>query len=372
MNSKMNPLVSDAPVIVYVDFKSPYAYLCLEPTRELERDLGIEFDWRPFVLDIPSYLGSARLDQSGGVAEQQRSQEQWAAVKYSYYDCRRYANLYGLTVRGTEKIWDSSLAATALLWAKQFGHETEQKLLDLIYRPFWKRELDIEDFAVLEGVLDQAGAAGSQFQEWAKAEGLALNAQLQADAFDKGIFGVPTYVVNSQLYFGREHLPRIRWQLSGQAGPEPDIANPLPPRPSPASNLPDRVVVGLDDSADSQLALPGLLNLLEGYTGDLSWVWIENRAKLDSRTSSTRARSTEHQLRREAEWERNRERYEITATAMAKLLDDHQIEFRSDGPEQVLKPARPGVVVLLDDEVFIGRQHLPLIAEKLGKAVAPD
>ena len=317
----MNPLKSDAPVIVYVDFKSPYAYLSLEPTRDVERELGVQFDWRPFVLDIPSYLGSARLDQSGGVAEQQRSKEQWAAVKYSYYDCRRYANLYGLTVRGTEKIWDSSLAATALLWAKQFGHETEQNVLDLIYRPFWKRELNIEDFAVLEGVLDQAGAAGGQFQEWAREEGLALNTQLQKDAFAAGIFGVPTYVVDSQLYFGREHLPRIRWLLSGQKGPEPDIANPLPPLSSPVSSVPDRVIVGLDESPDSRLALPHLLSLLQDYSGNVSWVWIESRPQLDSRASSNRVRSAEHQLRREAEWKRNHNRYESDDTTTAELVE---------------------------------------------------
>ena len=35
----LQPLVSNAPVIVYIDIKSPYAYLAVEPTRELEREL---------------------------------------------------------------------------------------------------------------------------------------------------------------------------------------------------------------------------------------------------------------------------------------------------------------------------------------------
>jgi 2-hydroxychromene-2-carboxylate isomerase len=73
----LEALISDSPVIVYIDIKSPYAYLAVQPTRELERELGLKFDWRPFVLDIPSYLGSASLDKSGNVAEQNRSAEQW-------------------------------------------------------------------------------------------------------------------------------------------------------------------------------------------------------------------------------------------------------------------------------------------------------
>jgi 2-hydroxychromene-2-carboxylate isomerase len=55
---------------VYIDFKSPYAYLAIEPTRRLAQELDIGVDWRPFVLDIPSYLGSARLNDTGEVATQ--------------------------------------------------------------------------------------------------------------------------------------------------------------------------------------------------------------------------------------------------------------------------------------------------------------
>ena len=57
----LQPLDSEAPFIIYLDFKSPYAYLAIEPTRRLLSELGLIADWRPFVLDIPSYLGSAKL-----------------------------------------------------------------------------------------------------------------------------------------------------------------------------------------------------------------------------------------------------------------------------------------------------------------------
>ena len=56
----MDVLESDSPVIVYLDVKSPYAFISVKPTLALERELGLSFDWRPYTLDIPSYLGSAR------------------------------------------------------------------------------------------------------------------------------------------------------------------------------------------------------------------------------------------------------------------------------------------------------------------------
>ena len=122
----MQPLESAAPLIIYIDFKSPYAYLAIEPTRNLLAELGAVADWRPFVLNIGSYLGTAKLAKTGEVKEQKRSAEQWSGVKYAYFDCRRYANLRALTVRGTVKIWNTDLPAIGMFWLKQQESLVEQ------------------------------------------------------------------------------------------------------------------------------------------------------------------------------------------------------------------------------------------------------
>ena len=72
MTTPFDPLRSEHPMIVYIDFKSPYAYLAKDPAYAIEDELGIEIDWRPLTLDIPSYLGSARLDTQGKVVEKIR------------------------------------------------------------------------------------------------------------------------------------------------------------------------------------------------------------------------------------------------------------------------------------------------------------
>jgi 2-hydroxychromene-2-carboxylate isomerase len=371
----LQPLATDSPAIVYLDFKSPYAYLAIEPTRALERKLGVQFDWRPFVLDIPSYLGSARLDEAGKVVEQSRSTEQWAGVKYAYYDCRRYATLYQQTIRGTVKIWDTNLAATAMLWTKNYDYDTQQKFIDLVFQPFWKRELDVENSTAIEQLLDQVGADGAAFGEWARDEGTAINAQLQSSAFSDGIFGVPSYVVGSDVYFGRENLPRVHWQIAGQNGPTPDIGNPLPVELLALPQPPSQVTIGIDDSLDSLLALPQLFKLLSNYSGSLSWVMIE-ASKTSAPTSYAEgSRSALHMQWREKNRQLNLDRYDSTgsasqdyATAIEQLLQQNQISAKKEGPEQVIRPATVGIVVLLDDELLIGRQHLPLIAARLNTA----
>ncbi len=217
-------LRGDAQLAVYVDLKSPYAFIAIRPTRDMARAVGVEIDWRPFTLDIPSYLGSARLVKgTKKVATASRTAQQWSGVRYAYRDARRYAALTDQTLRGTEKIWDSSLAGIAMLWAKQRGGF--DRFIDLAYPAFWKRELDIEDAGVLERTLAAAGVETAGFREWAEGPGRARHDRTNREAFDAGVYGVPTYLVEDEMWFGREHLPRVAWILGGRSGPAPDVAN---------------------------------------------------------------------------------------------------------------------------------------------------
>lgn len=200
-------------VTVYTDYKSPYAYLAKDLAYELERDLAIRLEWLPYILDIPSYLGSARVDAQGHVLEQDRNAHQWRRVRYSYMDCRRQARKRGLVIRGTQKIWDSSFAAAGMLYAKHAGDAVFRHYNDAVFERFWKRELDIEDVAVIAAVLNEVGADGGYFPAQAQKLRDEVVAISRA-AEDIGVFGVPTFVVDGELFWGREHLPDIREMLA--------------------------------------------------------------------------------------------------------------------------------------------------------------
>ena len=204
-----------ATVVVYSDYKSPYAYLAKDLIYELGRDCAVAIDWLPYTLDIPSYLGSAELDASGELVAAARNAHQWRRVRYSYMDCRREANKRGLTIRGTRKIWDSSLAAIGMLWAKRHGEGVLTAYHDCVFERFWRRELDIESRAVIAGVLQEAGASIDGFDAYAGGAGRAERDAIQAAAEEAGVFGVPSFLVDGELYWGREHLPAIRARLLG-------------------------------------------------------------------------------------------------------------------------------------------------------------
>ena len=53
------------PLTVYIDYKSPYAYLAIQPTLTLQRDFNVSLQWLPYTLDIPDFLGSAKGDENG-------------------------------------------------------------------------------------------------------------------------------------------------------------------------------------------------------------------------------------------------------------------------------------------------------------------
>ena len=323
----MLPFKSDASLIIYIDFKSPYAYLAVAPARQMLKKLGLIADWRPFVLDIPSYLGSAKLDKGGKKVEKQnRTEEQWSGVKYAYFDCRRYANLYNQTIRGTIKIWNTDLLAIGMLWLKRFDDLDEQcsqgslleRYIDSVYDSFWKRELDAEDLSIVLRVLEQIDAPTDGFLEYVRSEGSALNARLQESAFEAGIFGVPTFILPNESaidprhekFFGREHLPRISWLLSGRQGPAPDVAYHLAPevddvaltkcslKPRSAPELivtPRQLTTFFDfKSPQSYLALQAILKLkVEGIS--VNWrPFVSKPLKVPAERVAFEDRSTKH------------------------------------------------------------------------------
>jgi 2-hydroxychromene-2-carboxylate isomerase len=197
---------------VYSDYKSPYAYLAKDLVYDFEQETGVEVDWLPYTLDIPAYLGSAKLDAGGGVAEESRNAHQWRRVKYSYMDCRREANRRGLTIRGTQKIWDSSLANIGTLYAKARG--VFRCYHDHVFERFWKRELDIESAPALTALLAECGADASDFAAYAEGAGRRLLTRVQTEAEAAGVFGVPSFLLeDGNLYWGREHLPHLSEML---------------------------------------------------------------------------------------------------------------------------------------------------------------
>ena len=189
-------------ITVYSDYKSPYAYLAVEPAYRLERTYDVTLTWLPYTLDIPSFLG----------AVEDRDENQWRKVRYAYMDARRLANKRGLIVRGPKQIYDSSIAAIGMLFARRAG--VFRAYHDRVFERFWKRELAIEDVGAIAGVLAEAGADTAGFPAFLDGDGRRAHDRICAEAQALGVFGVPTFVLDGELFWGGDRLYLLEERLA--------------------------------------------------------------------------------------------------------------------------------------------------------------
>ena len=182
---------------IYIDYKSPYAYLATGPAYALEQTHDLTIDWLPYTLDIPLYLGNV----------DDRNDHQWRRVRYSYMDARRIANRRGITVLGPQKIFNSRPVHIAMLFAKKAGRL--RAFQDPALELFWKRKLDIESMDALCAQLEAGGVPAKDFPAWLAGEGGALHDEIKAKAHADGIFGVPTYVIDGEIFWGGDRLEMV-------------------------------------------------------------------------------------------------------------------------------------------------------------------
>jgi 2-hydroxychromene-2-carboxylate isomerase len=104
-----------------------------------------------------------------------------------------------------------------MLYAKRQGDTVFRRYHDAIFERFWKRELDIEHAGVIGGVLTEAGADPAGFPDYSAGPGPAELDGICHGAEAIGVFGVPTFVLAGEMFWGREHLPDIREMLGATA-----------------------------------------------------------------------------------------------------------------------------------------------------------
>ena len=201
-------------IVHYFDYKSPYAYLAQQETLELGERADVTLELVPYTLDIPAFLGRAEVDADGRVLVDERNAHQWRRVRYVYMDCRREARRRGLVIRGPRKVYDSRIAHLGFLYAQRHGDPLPFHL-DVFTR-FWRHELDLEDASAITNALQRNGIAPAGFAAFLTGGGPDELERLRLEAESQGVFGVPSYRVGDQLYWGNERLDRVREHLSGR------------------------------------------------------------------------------------------------------------------------------------------------------------
>jgi len=200
-----------ASLVTYFDYKSPYAFVANKLIQQLSDDFDVVIEWRPHTLHIPDFLGSAEVDEKGERTIDARTAHQWRRVKYIYMDCRRLAAQRGLTLKAPRKVFSSFVAHVGALYAIKHGAFLPYH--NAVFEAFWRRELDIDSVDQISAHLSAVGLDPTDFARFVDGDGRREHDLLMDDAQSAGVFGVPSFVIDGELYWGGEHLPMLRERL---------------------------------------------------------------------------------------------------------------------------------------------------------------
>jgi len=211
-----------ASLTVYLDMKSPHAYISVRPTLQIVKDYKVEIDFRPYTL---SYI---EMGVSTTTKDQKRrppSADGDRKARMFYAAAREYCKLQQLPLRSPYRLLDAELAHRAFVFAKR--QKLEINFMMSVCLRGWGsgwREFELESITQLKEALADVGANLTGFDAFVMdgGEGEQIMSSYKDEAHATGFVGTPHYVFYDHQrdrtlgLFGREHLALIRSKLSEQ------------------------------------------------------------------------------------------------------------------------------------------------------------
>ena len=189
------------PVVTYyMSVTSPWTYLGSARFAEIARKHGYTVDIKP------ARFGEV-FAKTGGLPLPKRSPERRA---YRLMDMKRWRDHLKIPVNLEPKHFpaDDGPASRLVIAAKLAGKDAHA-LATEIGKALWEKEQNITETAVLEGCARHAGLDAAAILKAAppEAELAALHDTFTAEAIARGVFGAPSYVLESgEIFWGQDRL----------------------------------------------------------------------------------------------------------------------------------------------------------------------
>ena len=192
----------------YFDFISPYSWLALMQAERFAEQHRVRWDLRPVVY-------AALLDACGLIGPAEVPIKR----RYTFHDIVRGAARLGLRVSGPPEHPFRSLEALRTL--QLFREEPQALALAVgLSDACWGAGRALTDASVIAEIVEQVGLDSHQL-----ARRIADPAIKQAlresteEALARGVFGVPTFVHQDELFWGHDRLEYLADRLTGRATP---------------------------------------------------------------------------------------------------------------------------------------------------------
>lgn len=196
-------------VTCYFDFVSPYTYLALAQLPAFGQRHGIRWRLRPVLYGV-------LLDRTGLVGPVEVESKR----RYTFADIRRAASLLELPLTGPPSHPFRSLQALRAVCAVDDPHDA-LRLTVALASACWGQGKDIAQPEVIAATATAVELPGDQIVESTGAQEVKDRLRESTDeALKRGVFGVPTFRLGEELFWGHDRLPHLAGRLSG-AVPDP-------------------------------------------------------------------------------------------------------------------------------------------------------
>lgn len=200
--------MSDRALEFVLDVVSPNAYLAWWPLRDLLARTGCELRL------LPVFLGGMHK-LTGNEPPLLRNANIRNKNAYDMLEMERFVADHGLTryTMNPHFPMHTLAAQRMLVAASESGRDLE--LAELLLKASWENRLDVSDVSVLGEALTAGGFDADALQRATRDPAVKQRLIDNTEAaVERGAFGVPTFFLGDQMFFGKERLGQIERLLT--------------------------------------------------------------------------------------------------------------------------------------------------------------
>ena len=178
----------------YFDFISPYSYLAHKRIRKIQKDKKIKFIYKPI------FLGG--LHNLAGITAPALIKSK---KRFLIDDCEMVAKKFKIDFKFNEKFPINSLSLMRGMLI--IDNNAKDLFIDSFFDAYWFLNSDLENKENVSEILKKINIDPVIFyQNITKQETKDNLKNITQQAFDKKIFGAPTFIVNNKIFWGQDRL----------------------------------------------------------------------------------------------------------------------------------------------------------------------
>ena len=175
----------------YFDIISPYAYIA---HKKILKHKNIIFNYKPI------YLGG--LHKLAGIDSPAFNKYK---LKNNINDCNLVSEKNNIEFK-----WNSNFPINSLNIMRGYlcvNKDKQNEYLNTFFDAYWKDDLDLSEPKNINELLKNLKINNEEFYNAIKEQAIKNKLiKLTTDAFEKEVFGTPTFIINNKIFWGQDRL----------------------------------------------------------------------------------------------------------------------------------------------------------------------